>query len=282
MRKTVLKEFKKMFGTELKTCIKVLYNNDYFNGNHSHPYYELVYYFKGKGKVNVADKSFDFSEGTYSISRPENYHNESGSKDTSLIYISFTLNNIELKNGLYQDKTGEIGRLILDCYNELQAKKPMFQLILNNLAEHIVLQHLRLYSDEEEKKNDTFEYVLNYIDINATQNITVKEIARNIGYNYNYFRELFYGKTGISLKDYLTEKKLSCAENLLRSTDYTVAQIASMSGFSSASHFCTAFKKKTGVTPQVYKAKTESFEYRDVHNYLPSEYSKKMPGGNGK
>ena len=36
----------------------------------------------------------------------------------------------------------------------------------------------------------------------------------NIGYNYNYFRELFYEKKGVSLKDYLTEKKISCAENV--------------------------------------------------------------------
>lgn len=266
-----------MFGTELKTCVKVQYLNHYFNGNHSHPYYELVYYFKGNGKVNVAGEVYPFGAGTYSVSRPETFHNEEGEKDTHLIYISFTLNNFELENGLYHDKSGAIGKLIFECYKELQSKQPLFQLILNNLAERIILQHMRFNLNSEKKKDDNFEYALNYININATQNITVKEISRNIGYNYNYFRELFFKKTSVSLKDYLIDKKLKCAQNLLRSTDYSIAEIASMSGFASSSHFCTVFKKAVGATPQTYKEQAENFAYADIQNFLPPEYAHNNP-----
>lgn len=264
-----------MLGTELKSCVRFTYSKDYFNGNHTHPYYELVYYYKGRGKVCIMDKSYDFRPGTYSISKPEAYHNEEGVVGTDLIYISFTLSNFDPENGLYEDD-GTIGKLMFECYSELQERKPMYQLVLNNLAERIILQFMRCNLRQNKQGEDSFAYILNYIDINATRNLSVKDIADNIGYNYNYFRELFFEKQGVSLKDYLTEKKISCAEKLLKSTDYSLAKIAALSGFSSASHLCTVFKKCKGITPQEFKL-TASDSYKAEQKYLPLEYSRKIP-----
>lgn len=264
-----------MLGTELKSCIRVNYDKDYFNGNHFHPYYELVYYYNGHGQVNILGTNHTFEAGTYSIARPEAYHNEEGVKGTDVIYISFTLNNFELENGLYRDD-GTIGKLMLECYNELQERKPMFQLVLNNLAERIILKFMRCNLPQKQQGNDNFDYILSYIDVNATRNLSVKEIASNIGYNYNYFRELFYEKKGISLKDYLTQKKISCAEKLLKSTDYGLSQIAAMSGFSSASHLCTVFKTIKNVTPQEFRT-TSADSYKAEEKYLPPEFSRKAP-----
>ncbi|MDY6023648.1 MAG: AraC family transcriptional regulator [Candidatus Borkfalkiaceae bacterium] len=263
-----------MFGAELKSCIRVTYQKDYFNGNHTHPYYELVYYYKGNGKVSILDKPYAFSSGTYSVSRPETYHCEEGVKGTDLIYISFTINNTELENGIYDDD-GTIGKLMFECYKELQEKKPMFQLILNNLTEQIIIQYMRANLRPKNQPEDSFTYIMNYIDINATQNLSVKEIAKNIGYNYNYFRELFFEKRGVSLKDYLIEKKISFAEKLLKSTDYNLSKIASMSGFSSASHLCSLFKKQTGITPQEYNTTVQE-SYKAEEKYLPPEFNKNV------
>lgn len=266
-----------MFGTELKSCVRVSYQGDYFNGNHTHPYYELVYYYKGNGKVSIMNKTYDFAPNTYSISRPEDYHNEEGTANTDIIYISFTLNNFELENGVYKDSDGEIGKLIYKCYKELQEKKPMFQLVLNNLAERIILQFMRCNIRDKTQVDDSFAYILNYIDMNATQNLTVKQLANNIGYNYNYFRELFFSKKGVSLKEYLIEKKISCAEKLLTSTDYTLNKIATACGFNSASHFCTVFKKINGITPQAFKEQANKNAYTAEEKYLPPEFSRKPP-----
>ena len=165
---------------------------------------------------------------------------------------------------------------MFECYSELQERKPMYQLVLNNLAERIILQFMRCNLRQNKQGEDSFAYILNYIDINATRNLSVKDIADNIGYNYNYFRELFFEKQGVSLKDYLTEKKISCAEKLLKSTDYSLAKIAALSGFSSASHLCTVFKKCKGITPQEFKL-TASDSYKAEQKYLPLEYSRKIP-----
>ena len=57
----------------------------------------------------------------------------------------------------------------------------------------------------------------------------------------------------MSISDYVIEKRLSLAKNLLRKTDMSIVEIAERSGFSYSSYFVRLFKKKTGITPQQYR-----------------------------
>jgi AraC-like DNA-binding protein len=123
---------------------------------------------------------------------------------------------------------------------------------------------------QKRANEDHFPYILNYIDTVYNLNISVKEIAKNIGYSYDYFRELFQERMGISVKEYLLNKKLGYAKALLVSTDYTLAEIASMSGFSSASHLCLVFRSKVGKTPLEY-LKTHPKDNSNSEQYYLTE-----------
>lgn len=264
-----------MFGCELKSCTKLNYTKDYFNNNHTHPYYELVYYYEGEGRVSVMDKVYAFEKNTFAISMPEHYHNERGGKGVQLIYISFTLNGFTLEDGLHRDEDGRIGKLVAECYEELEGRRPVFQLILNNIAEKIVLSVIRKELKDEEQRDNDFGYILNYVDMSYNLNLSVKQIAKNIGYSYDYFRDLFFRHMNISAKDYLLDKKIEHAKSLLISTDYRLPQIASLSGFSSASHLCMVFRKKTGMTPQQFTRAHEEDDYNSPPQYyLPTEKTK--------
>lgn len=270
-----MEKHKFMFGCELKSCIKVNYTVDYFNSNHTHPYYELVYYYEGSGEVNVMDKRYPFSSGYFSMSNPEHYHNERGKKGTSLIYISFTLTGMTIEDGIYKDPDGTIGQLMKECYRELQERKTVFQLFLNNLAERIVLSIIRITQKPNSDK-DNFSYILNYIDMGYNLNLSVKDIAKNIGYSYDYFRDLFYEHMGISVKEYLLTKKIEHAKSLLTTTKYSLTKVADLSGFSSASHLCLIFRTKLGVTPQefVLNYKKEKSDYVADQTYIDTKDEK--------
>lgn len=97
--------------------------------------------------------------------------------------------------------------------------------------------------------------VRDYVYLHLHDRITVEEIADHIGLNPSYLSTLFKKETGTTITDYIQDRRVECAENLLRFSDYSFAEIANITAFSSQSYFNTVFKKKTGMTPLAYRKK---------------------------
>lgn len=94
---------------------------------------------------------------------------------------------------------------------------------------------------------------IDYIYPHLTERITIEDIAQAVGLSPSYLSRLFKQEVGISLSDYIREKKLDRAQRLLRFTDQSFAEIANILAFSSQSHFIQAFKSHTGMTPKKYR-----------------------------
>jgi AraC-like DNA-binding protein len=59
--------------------------------------------------------------------------------------------------------------------------------------------------------------------------------------------------TGTTPHRYVLRARIERAQELLRMTGLSVAEIAAAVGFAGQSHFCTAFSRETGVTPTRYR-----------------------------
>lgn len=94
---------------------------------------------------------------------------------------------------------------------------------------------------------------IDYIYKNIDTRILTYELAEYVGLSENYLSRLFSKELGISLSDYIREKKIDKATLLLKYTDMSAAEIANQLSFSSQSHFIQIFKKSTGVSPKKYK-----------------------------
>ena len=88
---------------------------------------------------------------------------------------------------------------------------------------------------------------------NAYQKLSVKDIAVSLSIHENYLSRLFKNDMGISIKEYISEIKISIANDLLSSTEYSIQQISDKIGFSTVQSFSKAFKKANGVSPGVYR-----------------------------
>ncbi|NDJ19824.1 helix-turn-helix transcriptional regulator [Myxacorys almedinensis] len=88
------------------------------------------------------------------------------------------------------------------------------------------------------------------LSANLEQPPSVLELAQRVGVSdrtlQRGFRELF-GKTVFG---YLTEQRMELAEQWLRQGNCTIAEIATMVGYSNPGHFTAAFKRKFGITPR--------------------------------
>lgn len=94
---------------------------------------------------------------------------------------------------------------------------------------------------------------IEYIYSNIKERITIEDLAAHTGLSTSYLSRLFKEEVGISISDYIREKKVEKAQNLLKFCDYSLIEIASYLSFSSQSHFIQIFKKFVGMTPKKYR-----------------------------
>lgn len=81
---------------------------------------------------------------------------------------------------------------------------------------------------------------------------TLQELADEIQLSLNKLKEGFKQIYGDSVYSFLFDYKMEVARQLLESRDYNVNEVGLKVGYSTASHFISAFKKKYGTTPKKY------------------------------
>lgn len=94
---------------------------------------------------------------------------------------------------------------------------------------------------------------MDYIFNHLYETIHTDTLAQQAGLNRSYLSTLFKKETGQSIAAYVLSKRIEAAQNMLRFTDYSYAEIAAILAFSSQSHFIRAFRTQTGYTPKAYR-----------------------------
>ena len=95
---------------------------------------------------------------------------------------------------------------------------------------------------------------IDYIYAHISARITVEDLAVCTNLSASYLSRLFKQNLGVSISDYIREKKIEKAQNLLRFSDFTYIQIANYLSFSSQSHFIQTFQHYVGMTPKQYRS----------------------------
>lgn len=94
--------------------------------------------------------------------------------------------------------------------------------------------------------------IMDYIDANLTDNLTLDSIARALAMDKYYLSHLFKSETGSTIFQYVLVKRVALAKTLL-SQGHTVNETCHLSGFNDYSNFIRSFKQITGYTPGKFK-----------------------------
>lgn len=89
----------------------------------------------------------------------------------------------------------------------------------------------------------------NYIDENMTTRIRVCDLAKICRLSTNYFSQVFANTFGYSPHAYLIERRLSRVQQILRTTDRSLSEVALECGFADQPHLTRLFRQMFGTTP---------------------------------
>lgn len=140
--------------------------------------------------------------------------------------------------------------IVSDFYSPLEGSELLVEANILRLVYHICASNSHLPYLED---NYIIQQATKFIDDNYQSPICLKDIAKAVNLSPTYFRELFTSILRISPHQYLLEKRLRMAKNILMVDDLPIVDVAYMCGFSSQSYFNYVFKKETGLTPSQFK-----------------------------
>ncbi|HEX8546395.1 MAG TPA: AraC family transcriptional regulator [Cytophagaceae bacterium] len=266
------------------------YDCDYFEKPwHFHKEFELVYIIKSKGTKFIGNKVLSFDEGDLTLigadvphlfRNDEIYYEQNFKNQASCIFIHFDpsvwggqfielpefkkVKKILKEASLALTIEGNTKKLIVDKLERMEALDSTKKILS-------LLEILEILSTGEDvstilnvpfvgKSNhhaDRINKVFDYIMLNYTQEIYVKQIADELHMSTSAFSRYFKTHTSKTFSDYVTEIRINFACKLLIEDNFSVSEIGFMSGFENRTNFYRHFKKQVGMVPKDYKSAFE-------------------------
>jgi YesN/AraC family two-component response regulator len=134
------------------------------------------------------------------------------------------------------------------CWAEQQdgyimKSRALLMLIIHRLSEIIV------YNVDAEPGDYRIGKITRYIALHYAEKLTVKNMARQVRLDLDYFGQLFKRETGMTVHQYITKVRIRNAENMLQSGNYKVQEVAEHCGFNDVFYFYKSFKALRGFPP---------------------------------
>lgn len=138
---------------------------------------------------------------------------------------------------------------LFDCYN--QACYALDK-AMNEDNPIIFFQDLK-YEMPQNAFSKSISEAINYIDNNFQNDISLKEVAEAVYLNVWYLSDLFKKEVGVTFSEYIREKRIHKAKELLRDKSLKLYEVAYKVGIKEQGYFSTLFKKATGLSPTSYR-----------------------------
>ena len=101
--------------------------------------------------------------------------------------------------------------------------------------------------------NDAVDQIMNYINEKFQTALTLEELAALVHFSPSYLSKLFHQTTGLTIKNYITIRRIEHARYLLINSELSIQEIAVNSGFPNVSHFNRVFRQQTGMSPLEFR-----------------------------
>ena len=91
------------------------------------------------------------------------------------------------------------------------------------------------------------------IEGNLSGDLSLTRLARELNVNSSYLSTLFKRETGNTVTDFITDRRIRHAKQLLKSSRLQIQTVSQHCGFEDVHYFSKVFKRLTGVSPKQYR-----------------------------
>jgi len=95
--------------------------------------------------------------------------------------------------------------------------------------------------------------VLDYIEVNLAEDLSLSELAAQAGLSPHYFAQLFRQSMGCAPHRYVLLQRIERSKQTLSDRRCTILEACVESGFQNPTHFARMFRRFVGVTPSRFK-----------------------------
>ena len=92
-----------------------------------------------------------------------------------------------------------------------------------------------------------------YVDANVSETIELDDLVRQTGCSRCYFARTFRAVMGFTPMTFVKLRRCEAAKRMMSESDACLSDVAADCGFASQSHFTTAFRSQTGMTPSAWR-----------------------------
>lgn len=163
----------------------------------------------------------------------------------------------------FKDK--HICHVALSLLHELNEANVVGRLYADSLATGLAIQLVRRYSSLKDvhvghggmaphKLRRAIALIDHHFSDEEEGRVALRAVARDVRMSYFHFSRAFKQSMGMTATNYIAERRIERAKKMLEETELPISEIALRSGFSSQSHFTTAFRRLAGSTPKAFRA----------------------------
>jgi AraC family transcriptional regulator len=139
------------------------------------------------------------------------------------------------------------------------------RLYADSLAHGLAIQLVRRYSSLKDvhvghggmaphKLRRAIALIDHHLSDEEEGRVALRAVALDVQMSYFHFSRAFKQSMGMTATSYIAERRIERAKKMLEETEMPISEIALRSGFSSQSHFTTAFRRLAGATPKAFRA----------------------------
>ena len=233
---------------------------------HAHSNWEVIYCTGGSGILQFDEKEIPYKRGDIVVIPPDLPHRNNSEEGFTNIHLNLINCTLRLKTPalIHDDSNNHLLQAFSAAFYHFSISKERDVPILSAYG-NLIVAYLKYYLDSPKRSTIVERIEMEILDHYTDCNFELDRALHKLPFSYDYLRRLFKKELGITPHQYLTEKRLQAAANLLRDMKQTgnnIAEISRLSGFREPLYFSRMFKKKYGISPSYYWQAEEEKQQR--------------------